>query len=299
MTTGLSIFVIFLTVFTAVGCLAILTWTTKMRVEGDDETNTTGHVWDEDIVEGNNPLPRWWLYLFWMTGVFMVIYLVLFPGAGNFPGVLGWSQTDQYQEELASADERYGDIFGVYTDMPFEQMATDPDALQLGRNIFMNNCATCHGSDARGAKGFPNLSTGVWLYGGAPEVIQATITNGRNGVMPALGAALGDPGLDNVVAYVLSLSGRTASKGSAEEGKAKYMMMCVACHLPTGTGNPALGAANLTDDVWLHGTKEADIRDVILTGRMSQMPAQRDALSADRIRTLVAYVMSLSASAEK
>jgi len=297
MSEGWSIYVIALTVLTAVGCLAVLTWTSTMHVEADEEENTTGHVWDGDIVEGNNPLPRWWLYLFWMTGVFMVIYLLIYPGFGNMSGMTGWSQINQYEEEVASAEQRYGDIFAEFAEVPLSELAGDPDAVRLGRNIYMNHCATCHGSDARGAKGFPNLTTGTWLYGGEPEMIEATITNGRNGVMPALGASLDEQGFDDVVAFVLSLSGRGTDTEAIDRGREKYMMMCVGCHGPTGTGMTALGAANLTDDVWLHGADEADIRDVIMKGRMSQMPAQRDALSADRIRVVVAFVISLSASA--
>jgi len=299
MTEGWSIFVIGLAVFTAVGCLAILTWTTKMKVDGDDANNTTGHVWDGDILEGNNPLPRWWLYLFWMTGVYMVGYLIFYPGAGNLKGTLGWTQISQYEEEVALAEERYGDIFGVFADVPLGELAGDPDAVRLGRNIFMNHCSTCHGSDARGAKGFPNLTANTWLYGGAPETIEASIANGRNGVMPALGAALGEQGLDDVVSYVMSLSGINpgASADAIDRGQQKYMTMCIGCHGPTGTGMAVLGAANLTDEVWLHGSNEADIRDVILNGRMSMMPAQRDTLSKDRIRTVVAYVLSLNAAA--
>jgi len=224
----------------------------------------------------------------------MVIYLVIYPGAGNLSGTLGWSQVKQYEEEVAQADQRYGDVFAVFADIPLGELAANPEAVQLGRNIYMNHCATCHGSDARGAKGFPNLTAGTWLYGGEPETIEATITNGRNGVMPALGAALGEQGLDDVVAFVMSLSGRSTDADAVNRGREKYMMMCIGCHGPTGTGMAALGAANLTDDVWLHGAAKADIRSVILNGRMSQMPAQSNILNADRIRTVVAFVLSLN-----
>lgn len=294
MSEGWSIYVIVLTVVTAVGCLAILTWTSTMKVDGDDESNTTGHVWDGDIVEGNNPLPRWWLYLFWITGIFMLGYLIVYPGFGNMSGTFGWTQVDQYEREVASAEQRYGDIFSAFADVPLAELASDPDAVRLGRNIYLNHCATCHGSDGRGAKSFPNLTTGAWLYGGDPKTIEATITNGRNGIMPALGPALGEDGMNDVVAFVLSLSGRTTDSGDPDSGRQKFMTMCVACHGPTGTGMAVLGGANLTDSVWLHGAEESDIRDVIMKGRMSQMPAQRDTLSADRIRTVVAYVLSLS-----
>jgi cytochrome c oxidase cbb3-type subunit 3 len=299
MSEAWSIYVMALATLTVVVCLGVLYWTMRMTVDSDEENNTTGHVWDEDIVEGNNPLPRWWMYSFWLTAVYLVGYLVVYPGFGNMAGTFGWTQINQYEAEVALADEKYGDIFAVYADMSLSQMATDPDAIKLGRNIYMNRCATCHGSDGRGAKGFPNLTADVWLYGGAPETIQATISNGRNGVMPALGAALGEQATNNVAAYVLSLSGRDtgASVETLESGKQSYMTMCIACHGATGTGNTALGAANLTDDVWLHGSAEADVRDVITNGRMSQMPAQRNALSEDRIRTVAAYVLSLNGAA--
>ncbi len=295
MSLGWSIYVIALTVGTMAGCLLILMWSSTMKVDANEEDNTTNHVWDGDIREGNNPLPRWWLHLFWITAVFLVIYLVIYPGAGRLAGTLGWSQVGQYEEELAQAERRYGDIFAVYADMPLTDMAQDTKAIQLGRNIFMNHCATCHGSDARGAKGFPNLTTGVWLYGDTPEVIQATITNGRNGMMPALGAALDEAAREDVIAFVLSLSGRNTAtkKDAAERGREKYMTLCIGCHGPTGTGVAALGAANLTDDIWLHGADIVDIRDVITNGRMSHMPAQSNTLSANRIRVVTAYVLSL------
>ncbi|MDH3978503.1 MAG: cytochrome-c oxidase, cbb3-type subunit III [Gammaproteobacteria bacterium] len=296
MSNALSIFVIVLVLITVIGSLLLLQWTTKMPVSGDDESNTTGHRWDEDIVEGNNPLPRWWLYLFWITAVWMLVYLIIYPGAGNLAGITGWSQVDQYNQEVELAEQRYGDIYAAFAAVPLGDLANDPDAIALGRNLYQNNCATCHGADGRGAKGFPDLTAGVWLYGGAPETIEMTIANGRNGVMPALGAALGEQGLTDVIAYVLSLSGNTADSGSVENGQQKYMTMCVACHGPTGTGNPALGAPNLTDDVWLHGASAAAIQDVIVKGRMSQMPAQRDVLSEDRIRVLTGYVLSLSSA---
>lgn len=289
-----GVFIIFLAVFTTVGCLLILQWTSKMPVKGDDEAGTTGHVWDGDIEEGNNPLPRWWLYLFWITAFYGVAYVVVYPGAGKLTGMMGWTQIDQYQQELADADARYGDIFAAYADVPIASMASDPEAIRLGRNIYMNHCATCHGSDARGAKGFPNLTTGTWLYGGSPETIEATIANGRNGVMPALGPALGEQGLDDMVAYVLSLSGRAegAPADAIERGGQKFAQLCFACHGPQGIGMAALGGPNLADEIWLHGSSEADIRDVIANGRLSQMPAQRDTLSPDRIRMVAGYVLS-------
>jgi cytochrome c oxidase cbb3-type subunit 3 len=288
-----SLYVIVLVVINFVGALWLLQALSKREVAGDEEA--TDHIWDEDLREYNSPLPRWWLWLFWISAVFMVVYLIIFPGLGNFSGVLGWSQVGQYQQEVSAADTRYGDIFNAFNGVSLTEMSADPDAVRLGRNLFLNNCTGCHGSDGRGARGYPNLTDGVWLYGGEPEAIQLSITNGRTGVMPAWGAVLGEEGTDQVVAYVLSLSGRAdADSALLASGQQKFVQFCSACHGADGQGVKALGGANLTDDDWLHGSRETDIRDVINNGRANQMPAQANLLSEDRIRTLVAYVLSLS-----
>ena len=295
MTIGWSLFIIVLVLINVIGSLWLLQALTSRKRGGSGDT--TGHVWDEDLVEYNNPLPRWWLGLFWITAFFMLVYLVIYPGFGHLRGITGWTQIGQYEEEVAAAEKRYGDVFAAFSDVPLAELSQNPAAVQLGRNLFMNHCATCHGSDARGAKGFPNLADDDWLYGSGPETVAASITNGRNGVMPGLGAALGDEGVEQITAYVLSLSGRgVAQPDKLAAGQQKYMQFCIACHGPTGTGNPALGAPNLTDDNWLHGSSPEVIKDVIANGMINEMPAQRDLLSEQRIRTLVAYVLSLSAS---
>jgi len=295
MSAGWNAFVIGLVLIQVVGALWLLmSLTSNPQKEGEGET--TGHTWDGDLKEYNNPLPRWWLYLFWLTAAWMLGYLIIYPGLGNIAGTLGWSQTTQYEAEVAAADARYGNVFAAFTDMDVADMAADPEAVRLGRNLYLNNCATCHGSDARGARGFPNLSDGIWQYGGDPAVVVQTISNGRIGVMPALGAVLGDTGTDEVVAYVQSLSGAgSADAAVVAAGQQKYVQFCSACHGATGVGMAALGAPNLTDDTWLHGGSAEIIRDVIMNGRQNQMPAQRDLLSEDRIRVLAAYVLSLNA----
>jgi cytochrome c oxidase cbb3-type subunit 3 len=287
-------FIVVLLAVQVIGALWMLTVFTRAR--RPEEGETTGHTWDGDLREFNNPLPRWWLILFWATAVFTIVYLVIYPGLGSFPGVTGWSQTAQYEREVAAAEERYGDVFAAFADMAIADMARDPDAIRLGRNLYLNNCATCHGSDARGATGFPNLTDGEWLYGGSADAILQSIVNGRIGVMPALGTALGDDGTDAVVEYLLSLSGRSAADGDTlGTGRQKYMQFCSACHGPTGQGMPALGAPNLANDVWLHGGTPEAIRAIIVNGRQNQMPAQKDLLSEARIRVLAAYVISLGA----
>lgn len=287
-----SFFIILLVVVQVVGALWLLMSLTRNPAE-EGEGDTTGHTWDGDLKEYNNPLPRWWLWMFWLTAFYMLIYLVVYPGLGSFAGVTGWDQRNQYDAEVAAAEERYGDIYAAFEGMSLAAMGKDPDAIRLGRNLYLNNCATCHGSDARGARGFPNLTDGDWLYGGDPQNIQTTISNGRIGVMPALGAALGEQGTDQVVEYLLSLSGRSSDTGAAAEGQAKYMQFCSACHGPTAQGVTALGGANLSDEIWLHGGSAEDLRNIIMNGRVNQMPAQSALLSEDRIRTLVAYVLSV------
>lgn len=298
MTIGWSIFIIVLVLINVVGSLWLLQRLTSAKGVAEAGTEeTTGHVWDGDIVEGNNPLPRWWLGLFWITAFFLVAYLIVYPGFGHLPGIWNWTQIDQYEQEVADAEARYGNVFAAFSDVPLGELAQNAEAVGLGRNLFMNHCASCHGSDARGAKGFPNLTDTVWQYGSTPETVALTISNGRTGVMPGLGAAIGEQGVNEITAYVLSLGNADGVDQSlVAGGQQKYMQFCIACHGPTGTGNQALGAPNLTDDVWLHGSSTETIADVIANGRMNAMPAQRDLLSEQRIRTLVAYVLSLSAN---
>ncbi|GMW07285.1 MAG: hypothetical protein AMXMBFR8_20810 [Nevskiales bacterium] len=291
-----SWFVIVLTVGTIIGCVWLLQAQSR-RPAGTSPEDTTGHVWDGDLTEYNKPMPRWWLILFWGTAVFGAIYLALFPGLGTFPGLRGWTQTGQYDHERADAEARFGDVFRAFADVPMTELMHNADALRLGRNLFLNNCATCHGSDARGARGFPNLTDGAWLYGGTPEAIEATISHGRTGVMPALGAAVGEQGVGELAAYVLSLSHPgEGDAGAVAAGAQKFQIFCSACHGTNARGNPAVGAPNLADDDWLHGATAATISDVITKGRTNQMPAQIDLLGPDRIRVLVAYVMSLGSA---
>ncbi|MEZ5563247.1 MAG: cytochrome-c oxidase, cbb3-type subunit III [Gammaproteobacteria bacterium] len=295
-----NVWVWVLTLGTLAGCLWLLqSLTTRRKKDQTDEKSTTGHVWDGDLVELNNPLPRWWLWLFWITGIYMLIYLVIYPGLGTFGGAIGWSQTSQYEAEMARAEQRFGNVFAVFADTPLPELARNADAVRLGRNIFLNRCATCHGSDGRGAKGFPNLSDSAWLWGNTPEAILATIANGRTGNMPALGPALGEQGVTEIIAWLRALPQVSAAADpatltpEAAAGQQKYMSFCIGCHGADAKGNQMLGAPNLGDEDWLHGSTDADIRDVLMKGRSNQMPAQSDILTPDRIRVVAAYVLSL------
>ncbi|MBT8429766.1 MAG: cytochrome-c oxidase, cbb3-type subunit III [Gammaproteobacteria bacterium] len=289
--------IIILTVGNILGCIWLVWWTMRRRADESAQGDVTGHTWDGDLQEYNNPLPRWWLWLFYITLVFGAGYLILYPGLGKFGGVLGWSSTDsQYQGEMAKAAEKYDPIFKQYAAVAVTDLATKPEyqeAREMGKRLFLTYCMQCHGSDAGGSRGFPNLTDDTWLWGGTPEQIRVSITNGRNGVMPNLG--LSPEQVDNLTAHVMSLSGRDADPAKAEAGKEAFMTAgCLGCHGMDGTGNQMLGAPNLTDNVWLYGGSPGAIKQTLTKGRAGVMPAQKELLSEEKIHLLTAYVYSLS-----
>ncbi|MDX1442312.1 MAG: cytochrome-c oxidase, cbb3-type subunit III [Gammaproteobacteria bacterium] len=296
MSTGWSIFIIVLTVGNILGCVWLLWWTSRSR-PSQTTTETTGHTWDGDLQELNNPLPRWWLWLFYITIIFSGVYLILYPGLGNYEGTLGWTQEKRYEEESARIEARQAEFYAQFDGMSVTALAQNDEAMDVGNRIFANNCAVCHGSDGRGAKGFPNLADDAWQYGGEPEQILTSIRNGRNGVMPALGGALGgEQGIAEVSAYVWQLNGREPDQAMAAlvgPGEQRYKTVCAACHGVEGKGNIALGAPNLTDDTWLYGGAYDDIRKSVRNGRQGQMPAHDKLLSDDEIRVVAAYVYGL------
>jgi cytochrome c oxidase cbb3-type subunit III len=289
-----------ITIVSIVACAVFLKAQSIKRVPAEHaggKTETTGHVWDEDLGEYNNPLPRWWAILFYLTIAFGLGYLALYPGLGSYKGLLGWTEVRQLEEENAKAQALYGPIYDKFAVLPIPELAKNPDALAIGQKLFLNNCAQCHASDGGGSRDFPNLTDNDWLWGGAPEAIEATITNGRIGNMPPLGATLGEQKVKDVAHYVMSLSGRAHDSIRAARGEATFKTICIACHGPEGKGNQALGAPNLTDGIWLHGSSEDAIIAQITHGRVSQMPAHKDILSPAKIHLLAAYVYSLSGGA--
>jgi cytochrome c oxidase cbb3-type subunit 3 len=292
-TTGQSLFIILLTVANIAGALWLLWWTRRSPGEDSSTEHTTGHVWDEDLVELNNPLPRWWLWLFIITVVFSLVYLVLYPGFGTYKGTLNWTSQSEHAAQFKLNAARIEQTLAPYAASDVSHLANDPAALNIGRNLFLNNCATCHGSDGGGAPGFPNLSDKDWLWGGEPDTVVASIANGRTGIMPPWGEALGPRGVENVLAYVLSLQGRKLEAGDARAGAVKFGELCAACHGADAKGNPQLGAPNLSDGIWLHGGSLAAIRDTIEKGRNGAMPAHAVRLGETRVKLLAAYVLSL------
>jgi cytochrome c oxidase cbb3-type subunit III len=288
---GWSIGIAVATILGLVGCLALLIVAARRRVMAGD--NTTGHIWDEDLRELNNPLPRWWMWLFVLTIVFAGGYLALYPGLGSATGQLNWSSVGQYKEEQAKAHASSAPLYAAFAAKPVPELARDPQAMAVGERLFANNCAACHGADAHGSKGFPNLTDTDWLWGGSPERIKETLTKGRQGMMPPIAAAVGTPDdVTNVANYVLTLSGGPDNL-RAQLGRPKFAV-CAACHGADGKGNPLIGAPNLTDNVWLHGRGEAAIVAMVNKGKTNVMPAHEDRLTPEQIHVLTAYVWGLS-----
>ncbi len=283
------------TIVFVIWCVWLIGWSAKQGPQNVADDDVVGHKWDGDLEEWNNPAPRWWLYLYFITIAWAVGYMIAYPGLGAFEGVLGWSQQGQYEEEMQTASARYEPIYEKFAAMEFAELQDSPEALALGKSLFASYCTTCHGSDGRGAKGYPNLTDDDWNWGNSEADLLATIGNGRNGVMPVLAPALGgDAGVDNIVRYVRSLSGLVEADADAMAMQPMFMALCSACHTPAGTGNTIFGAPDLTDDVWLYGSSAADVRQTIVEGRNGVMPAHGDLLGENRTRILAAYIASLS-----
>ncbi len=315
-----SIWISVLTIVVIVGCFILLKVVNK-NYTGVEEGKSMGHEFD-GIEELNNPLPKWWAYMFYLTIVFGVIYLALYPGLGNYKGLFGWTSSNQsigteqglkadsaaaleaakaenrlsqYDREVAQADEKYGPIFAAYLATPLEELVKDEEALKVGGRLFLQNCAQCHGSDARGSKGFPNLTDDDWLYGGDLATIKTTLMNGRNGMMPPKGGLpIEDSEIKGLAEYVIKLSGGEHDEALAAQGQGSFMKGCFACHGMDAKGNKFMGAPNLTDNVWLYGGSRGVISESIVNGRAGVMPAWKDILGEEKVHVIAAYVYSLS-----
>jgi cytochrome c oxidase cbb3-type subunit 3 len=292
MTSPWSWYVIVIVALNLVGCVWLIMWTSKRR-PGDPAPTDTSHVWDGDLTEYNKPMPRWWVNMFYATIVFSVGYLVWYPGMGSFAGTSGWTSAREHDAAKAEADARLATAFSRFEGRPLGEIARDADALRHGQSIFANNCATCHGSDARGAKGFPDLTDDIWHWGGSEEAVLATVMAGRQAAMPPLGATLGgEAGITETAVYVQSLSGQKVDPALAGAGKVRFAGICAACHGAEGKGNAALGAPDLTDGYWLYGGDFATIRESIVLGRNGMMPAHEPILGETRARLVAAWVLA-------
>jgi len=288
-----DLYISIITLVSILACGVLLVAQSRRRVAGG-EAETTGHTWDEDLGEYNNPLPAWWMWLFWITIVFSLVYLVLYPGLGSYTGLWKWTQVSQLEQETARHDEKFGPLYERYAQTDVKALVGEPQALAIGQKLFLNNCAQCHASDGAGSRGFPNLTDRDWQWGGSPEAIKTTISQGRVGVMPPMGPALGEQGTKDVAHTVLSLSGLAHDSIRAARGKPLFAQNCAACHGAEGKGNALLGAPDLTDGTWLYSAAEPVIIETITRGRTNQMPAHQDLLGEARIHLLTAYVLSLS-----
>jgi cytochrome c oxidase cbb3-type subunit 3 len=283
-----------ITVVSILACGIFLFKLTTRKLAPGEQPGTMGHVWDGDLQEYNNPLPNWWRWLFYITLVFGLAYLFLYPGLGSYKGSLNWSSTGQYEKEMDVAQQQFGPIFAKYASMDIPAVAADPEARKIGENLFLNYCAQCHASDARGSRGFPNLADNSWQWGGDPQAIETTILEGRQGIMPPMAAALPGEGVKDVAHYVLSLSGMTHDNLRSTRGAELFQKNCAVCHGADGTGNKALGSLNLTDDAWRYGRGESSIIETITNGRHGVMPAWGEFLGRDKVHILAAYIWSLS-----
>jgi cytochrome c oxidase cbb3-type subunit 3 len=294
MSAGWSWFVIALVVLNVVGCVWLIWWTGRRRA-GDPAATDTSHIWDGDLTEYNKPMPRWWINLFYLTILFTIGYLAWYPGLGTFAGTSGWTSAKEHDADKAAEDRKLAATFAPYAGKSIDVIAQDPKALKLGKAIFSNTCATCHGSSAQGAIGYPNLTDDAWHWGGTPEQILESVLNGRQAAMPAWEAALEGPkGVTEVTVYLQSMRGEKVDSALANAGKNRYEAICVSCHGIDGKGNQALGAPDLTDDVWLYGDSNAAVAQSIAQGRNGMMPAHLPILGETRARLVAAYVWSLS-----
>lgn len=298
-------YVILIVLISIIAC-GVFLWSQSVHHPGSGQTtDTTGHVWDETLNEYNNPLPRWWMWLFYGTVIFGLIYVALYPALGRNPGIFGWTSVGEHKKEVAAVEAQVKPLFEKFQKMDLNAVAADKEAMEMAGRLFQTYCIQCHGVTGQGSrdKGFPNLTDKDWQWGGAPEQIVETISNGRMGVMPPYGgnpdAIGGEAGAKEVANYVRSLSGLSHNSDLAEKGKAKYEAVCFACHGQDGKGMQALGAPNLTDKTWLYGSSEAKIVETIVKGRSNQMPAWKEFLGDAKIHLLSAYVLGLSSGGTK
>lgn len=265
-----------------------------------EQVKTMGHVWDGDLAEYNNPLPGWWVNMFYLTLFFGVGYLIFYPGMGAFEGILKTGQLDEYQAELAYAKARYEPLFEQYAQDDLVKLAQNPQALKMGERIYATYCTACHGSDARGSRGYPNLRDHDWLYGSDPAAIETSILQGRNGVMPGWKDALGgDAGVKDMAQYVVTLAGRQADAAAVERAKPQFAALCSGCHGADGKGMQAMGAPNLTDKVWLYGGSPSYIEQSIALGRSGKMPAHEEFLGKAKVHLVAAYIYHLGTQPEQ
>ncbi len=289
-----GIYIAVIVIVSIIGVALVLKSNSVVRIKKGEKAELMGHTWDGDLAEYNNPLPGWWVGMFWLTIAFGLGYLFLYPGLVAFGNARGWTSQGQHTEEIKLAQDQYGPLYDKYLKMPVAEVSKDATAREMGQRLFLTYCMQCHGANAQGAKGFPNLTDHDWLYGGSPEKIKESLVKGRQGVMPAFGAAFGEEKVKDVANYVSQIAGRKHNELRAQRGAATYQQVCVACHGADGKGNQDIGAPNLTDNVWLYGSSESTIIETITNGRQNVMPNWQEFLGDAKVHLLTAYVYGLS-----
>ncbi|MDK2124655.1 cytochrome-c oxidase, cbb3-type subunit III [Parachitinimonas caeni] len=289
-----GIYIAAIVVISLAGLLYLLRSQSVVKLPKGQKADVTGHKWDDDLEEYNNPLPRWWMWLFYLTIFFAIGYLVLYPGLVVWKGSNNWTAAGQFKQERDKKDAEIKPLYDKFMQQDVVAVSKSTEAREIGQRLFMTYCIQCHGSDAHGAKGFPNLTDDDWLYGGSPEKIVETISNGRGGQMPAFGAQFGEEGVKDVANHVLKIAGKKFDAERATRGEANFKTVCAACHGPDGKGNQAIGAPNLTDKTWLYGGSETTIIETITNGRKNYMPAWKEFLGDAKVHLLAGYVYGLS-----
>lgn len=263
------------------------------RQTGRESGEMTGHIHD-GIEEYDNPLPAWWYWLFVLTMIYGVGYLIWYPGLGNFPGIADWTSVGELETDQEASRARYEPLFAKYRQLPVAEIYKVPAAVKMGQRLFANNCSVCHGSTAAGGFGFPDLIDDVWTWGAEASTIKQTILHGRKAAMPAWGTVIGDQGIRDVTAYILSLNNREADPAAVAQGETLFGNFCIACHGPEGKGLSALGAPDLTNGIWLYGNSRSHIEFSIRNGRNGEMPGFKHKLGENKAHILAGYVYGLS-----
>lgn len=281
----------YIVVITGVTFVALVWFVANVYFSPADDAEIEHQVWDHDLREGNAPAPIWWFWLIFSLMVVSVVYLLLYPGLGNYNGVLEWSQGGEVESSRAAYVASFGDERARIAATEIDVLAGDPAMVAAGRRVYTVHCAACHGTEAEGqASLFPDLTDEHWQWGATAAAIEETIRSGRTAVMPPLLAALGEDSVAGLARYVVALNDGTAADSVHDAARTQFAALCGACHGADATGNTVLGAPDLTAGAWTYGGGFDQIFRSIAEGRTGQMPAFGDKLDTTQIRLLGAWL---------
>ena len=278
-----------------IGLIWLAWWSASVYAAGKDSIKAPEEVWDDDLSEGNDEPPKWWFYSLFAALIFSAGYIILYPGLGDNTGLLKWSQLGQFSAGMENYRARTEQTHRNWLDAPLSELAANASAMASARRLYANNCAACHGTDAAGQAGlFPDIADDIWHWGNSEEQLLATLHNGRNGVMPAHLAIVGESGVELLADYVLAMQKNEHTDSSHDQARSLYATSCAACHGVDGAGNQALGAPGFVNHKWVY-VKDGEnprpaIIETIANGRNGVMPAQGERLSESQIRVLAAWL---------